>query len=69
MNKTWHVRPRRVYIRAGMENITEVQNKCALYSESEKAEHDKKKKVLGRIYGTWESVAGNVGLAGVRDFQ
>lgn len=52
-----------------MENITEVQNKCALYSESEKAEHDKKKKVLGRIYGTWESVAGNVGLAGVRDFQ
>lgn len=52
-----------------MENITEVQNKCALYSESEKAEHDKKKKVLGRIYGTWESVAGNVGLAEVRDFQ
>lgn len=58
-----------MYILAGVENITDVQNKCVLYSVSEDAEHDKKKKMLGRLYGTWESMAGNMALAGVCNFK
>lgn len=58
-----------MHILAGLENVTNVQNKCVLCSVSEDAEHDKKKKMLGRIYGTWEYMAENVALAGVCHFK